>query len=368
MVYNIQSEPYVKRLPSVIDRVEGIQTWGLDNLYPQRAWETRDGSYTAKSGTEVIAEFTAGMGWELPMLANTIVNEYGETWNDLLMRLCQDDSVMNSYAFHIKYNLKLRVSSIQLVEVSHCRFGVPDNFGNHFDIKTNNNWERDPGKMPNGVWRTNEYPIFNPNPEVVKKQFRHYGFRDFPGQLYFVTPKRGVYPKSTIDPVLDHAQAQQELGIFDLASIQNGFTATTIIKWPGTFKDEEEKEKAERKLAAHKGARGAKSTLVIENPGMEDINLTENIQMQSTDKMFESVKKDVRNAVRENLKIPPGLMGTLPEGGMFNQQQLIDEYNYMNAMVKRKQMMIGTNVKKIMSNWKIPMHITSYNILPKKYI
>lgn len=368
MVYTIQQQPFSKRLPITIDRVNGIQTWGIDNLYPQRAWETRDGSYTAKKGTEVIAEFMAGLGWELPLLANTIVNEYGETWNDLLEKLCQDKSVISSYAFHVKYNLNLRVSSVELVESSHCRFGVQDINGNVSEIRTNNNWERDPGKSPNGDWIINEYPVFNPNPDVVKRQFRKYGYRDFPGQLLFVTPKRGVYSKSTIDPVLDHAQAQQELGLFDLSSIQNGFTATTIIKYPGTFKDEDERRKIEGKFQDFKGAKGAKSTMIVENPTGEDINLVENIQMQDTSKMFESVKKDAKNAVRECLGLPPGVMGLLPEGGMFNQAQLVEEYNYMNAVMERPQLQIGSTVKKVMDHWKIPMRIGTYAIKQKSYI
>jgi hypothetical protein len=74
MIYSLQREPYVKRLDVVIDRTFGIQTYGVagDNLYPQRADEVRNRSFTLKSAVDRITDFIKGQGFEDQNLANLI--------------------------------------------------------------------------------------------------------------------------------------------------------------------------------------------------------------------------------------------------------------------------------------------------------
>ena len=367
MVYSFERQVYQKRLPTVIDRTWGIQAYDVDNLYPQRADEVRKRSYTTKSAVERLAEFIDGEGFEDNVLANLIVNSEGMTANDVLDFIAQDKAPFCGFALHFTYNLNYKISQITPIDFMFCRFGLPDRFGNVCDIKYNNNWEMDYNKVIDRLFQIDEYPVFNPDPNVVKAQIQQYGFDKYPGQILLWTPKPGIYPAASFDPVFDNAQTQSEIGVYELYAVQNDFGIEKIFKYPGTFEDEDKKREFKRRLDAHKGPKGAKSTMVVENPTGQELNLIESIQMQNTDKMFEFTSKNVKNAIRESMAVPAPIIGQLPENGMFNQEQIKDSYTYFNALTRGHRNQIERVFKKIMAYWKDPIQITSFRIKPQAY-
>ena len=369
MIWNVSREPYLKRIPTVIDRTYGIQAYDVDNLYPQRADEVRRRSYTTKSAVEAIQEFIDGEGFEDQVLANLILNSEGQTANDILDLIAQDKAPYNGFALHFKYNpFTFRIMEVTQIEFMYCRFGLPDQNGNVVDIKYCTNWERDSSKTVNQVFEIFTYPVFNPDPTVVKAQIDEYGWEGYPGQVWFWTPKPGVYPSAPFDAVFDQAQSQSEIGVYGLSSIQNNFGVEKIFKYPGEFEDQTEADAFKRKLNEHKGAKGAKSTMVVEVPDERSVSLIENIQMQNTDKMFEFTSKDVKNSIRESMAIPAEVLGQLPETGMFNKQQIQDAYDYMNAKTSNHRNQISRVFKKIMAFWKDPVTINSFSIITQKYM
>lgn len=365
MIY--KRDPYLKRLPTVIDRTLGIQTYDVDNLYPQRADEVRRRSYTTKSAVERLAEFIDGEGFQDKILADLIMNADNMTGNDILDFIAQDKAAFSGFALHISYNLNYKISEITPIDFMFCRFGLPDEWGNVKEIRYSNNWERDMSKTVDRQFHVLSYPVFNPNPEVVRNQVEEWGMDNYPGQILLWTPRPGIYPECSFDPVFDNAQSQSEIGVFELSSIQNGFTATTIFKYPGKFESEQKKEEFKRKLNDHKGAAGAKSTIVVENPSGDELDLIETIQMQNTDKMFEFTSKNVKNAIRENMSMPAPILGQLPETGMFNQEDIENSYTYFNAVTRGHRNQIARVFKKIMSFWKDPLTIASFKIIPQAY-
>lgn len=369
MIYTFQREAYIKRIPTVIDRTYEIQTYDIDNLYPQRADEVRNRSYTTKSAVDVLANFIEGEGWQDPTFANLVLNSDGMVGNDILNSVAVDRAPFTGFALHFAYNANYKIAEITPVDFMFCRLGLPDRMGNVAHVKVNCNWERDPYKGIERAYEVYTYPVFNPDPVVVKAQMEQYGgFFNYPGQILYWTPKAGVYPKASFDAVFDNAQTQAEIGVFELASIQNGFTAATVFKYPGKFETDEKRTAFLNKMSQHKGARGAKSTLVVETDGQDIGELVETIQMQNTDKMFEFTSKNVKNAIRESMMTPAALIGQLPESGMFNQQQMVDSYNYFNAFTSNHRQQLTRVFKKIMAFWKDPVQIQTFDIAPKRYL
>lgn len=363
------NKPFRERIPTFIDRTTNIQAWDEDNLYPQRADQVRKNSRTTKIAVKRLAGFLAGQGYADPALASLVVNNNGETLNDILDQIVMDAAQFDdSYALHFSYNLQYRISGISVIPLPHARFGLPDDDGLYMDVKINNNWERNPHKNMHRSWVIYEYPKFNPDPEVVKQQIEYYGVDNFPGQVLFFTPQPGVYPEATFDAVFDQAQTQSELGIFDLNAVQQGFTATTIFKYPGTFEDEEEERDFTRSLAPHKGSQGANSIVVIENPNgnVDQGTLTESLQLPNVDRLHENTEKTVKHAIRENFSMPAEILGMLPETGMFNKQQMEDAFFYYNDVVQTSRDRISRQFKKIMQFWKEPIQSDCF-IQPKTY-
>lgn len=368
MVYSFTKEPLIKRLAPYIDQRYGVQNYDKDNLYPQRADETRNRSYTAKIAVEKTADFIYGKGFEDPLLAKLVVNSSRQTLNKILNIISKDKALFTGFALHVKYNpFTYKITEITPVEFMYCRLGLPDDDGNVCDIKYHINWEQDPNKSLNRSFEPQSYPIFNPDPEVVKAQIEEYGFVDYPGQILYWTPKPGVYPLCAFDPAFDDAQTQSEIGVFQLSGIQNKFSAQHIFKYPGQFENDTKKAQFKDGIAEFQGAAGNGSMLVVEDPDGNAKQLVESIQMQNTDKMHEFTSKNVKNAIRETMAVPAPILGQLPENGMFNQEQIKDSYMFFNEVTSKPRNEIAEVIQEIIQYWATPVSVTSFNIMPLQY-
>lgn len=368
MVYSLTKEPLIKRLPPFLDQTYGVQNYGADNLYPQRAEEVGNRSYTTKKALEKTADFIYGKGFEDPILSNLVINSSRQTWNKVLSFLSKDKAFIGM-ALHFKYNpFTYKITDINFTEFNYCRFGLPDDDGNVADIKYHINWELDPNKTLDKTFEPEAFPVFDPRPEIVKAQMEEYGWDRYPGQILYWTPKPGVYPLCAFDPAFDDAQTQSEIGVFQLAGLQNGFMAQHIFKYPGQFETDEKRAKFKKGIAEFQGAQANGSMLVLEVPDTEKpSSVVETLQMQNTDKMHEFTSKNVKNAIRETMGVPAPIMGQLPEAGMFNQEDITNSYTYFNESTGKHRDEISEVVKEIMTYWHQPVAISSYNILPRTY-
>lgn len=365
----VSTEPFLERVPVIVDSSIEIQAYGLDNLYPQRAEYAVERSFTTKTATNRFADFLFGKGFSDPTLADLIVNRDGQTMNDLLRFVTKDYSVYHAYALHFNYNLQYRIKEINLLKFKFARFGIPTRTGRTYDVKICNNWEDNPYK---GINRKHEsiftFPIFDPRPNIVKEQIlEHGGINRFPGQILMATPEMFIYPAATFDTVWDYAQVQRELGVFDISKLQNGLTATMIFKYPGEFDEENPRDEFENDLRKHQGGLGANSVMVIEAPdGASENKLIEPIQLQNMDKLHTDLYRTARNSIRETYSQPAEIHGTLPEAGMFNTQQIMEAYTYYNAITQTDRDSIVRQIKKVMAFWWQP-NLFNVEILPKTY-
>lgn len=367
MIYSIQREPLRKSLPTVIDRSYGIQTYDEDNIYPQRVEEVYELSHTAKTAVQRLSDFIDGEGWVDPILSKIVFNCEGQTGNDILDIIALDKAPYTGFSLHFKYNpFTFRIMEVTPIEFKYCRLGLPDSNGNVNEIVYSRNWEMDFRKTVDTVMDWEFFPVFNPNPEVVKAQIQEHGFHDYPGQILYWTPKPGVYPKCRFHSVLDNAQAQSELGVYNLSNIQNKWTTETIIDYPGVFEDNKKRQDFLDKIAEHKGARGS-GTMVIENPSGLPLNVIKNLEVQNTDKLFETTEKNIKNSIREAIGLPAEVMNQLPETGMFNQTQMQDAYMYANSLTRNDRNHISRVFQKIMPYWKDVVTVSSFDIIPQKY-
>lgn len=361
---NERYDPYIKRVPTVVDQLDEIQQYDSDNLYPQRVEETRNRSFTLKSATKKLAEFLEGDGFSIPSLGSRMIGVNGEDANEVLRHVSKDKSLYDGFALHVGYNANYRPHRITLLKFKDCRLGLPDESGQVNLIKYNTNWERDYRKEITAEYKIDSFPVFNPDIEVVKAQIEAYGVEDYPGQILYYTPERNQYPLSTFDAVFDKAQSQNDIGVFELANIQEGFVGTTLFKYPGKFENKNAELKVQQKLNQHKGPGGSR-IMVAENPGGEANNLFETINMPNVDKMFELTGKNIKSAIRENYSMPAEILGVMPESGMFNQENIKQAYHYYNTITQSTRNEIESVLKKILG----PMGITEeIKIKPLTYL
>ena len=366
---HIRYDPDVKRLRTFVDKSEGIQWYTRNNLYPQIVEAIRDRSYTIKSACDRLSKFLRGEGFEDKALADLIVNSKGLTVNGLLKSVVTDAaSFSGSFVVHLGVNMLGKYNNISVWPLQYWRFGLPDDNGDLHDYKYNSNWEQDPYKEVNNAKKIIEYPKFNPDPEFIKEQIAEWGV-GFPGHVMYITPLEDQYPLATFDSVLDQGQTQEEIGLYRLSAIQNGLNAGYIFSYPGKFEDDQKALQFKDGLDPHKGGKGAGSIIVIEDEGgtKKAADLITPLTVQNNDKIHEFISKDDKNAIMEAFAMPKGILGVLPETGMFNQQQLTEEYTYYNSITRDYRTDISEAFKRIFSNWHQPVE-SDFKIKELQYI
>lgn len=368
MIEVYQRQPVIKRLPTFISRTEGIQLYTKNNVYPQLVKEIKNRSYTVKSACERLSTFIAGDGFEDQAVGSLVVNEKGNTLNEILKKVSIDASVFSgSFAIYLKVNALGQFNDISVWPFEYFRLGLPNENGDVFNIKYNSNWERDPYKEIDNTERIFTYPVFNPNQEEIQARIEDEGI-NYPGQVYYFTPDEDQYPLATFDSVLDQAQTQEEIGIFRLSSIQNGLQAGAVFSYPGTFEDESSEKKFKDKLNKHKGGKGANSIIVVEDPDgqRKAADLVTPLTIQNSDKIHEFISRDDKEAIMEAFAMPKEILGVLPTSGMFNIQMMQESYIYYNTITRDYRENVSNALRKIFTNWHTPVG-DNFKIKPQQY-
>ncbi len=345
-MFTLRTPPYVKRIPTPIRTVEGVQSYDRDNLYPQRAEEVKNRSYTVKSAVQKLSEFIHGQGFINEDFAKMPLSCDGQWSNKVLKSTSLDYATFDGFALHIRYNLNYKINAITQIPFKYCRLGIPDEEGFVNDIKWSDNWEQDSEKTRKTQRVIKSFPIYDPT--NIKEEFEEFGL-DHPGQILYFSRDMGTYPLATFDAVFDSAQTQADISLYELSNIQEGFVGTTVFKYPGKIEEGEE-EKIKEKISGHKGAAG-KRIIVTEFDRDNDINIFESVSLPNVDKMFEFTSKNVKNAIRENFQMPAEILGVLPDTGIFNQEQLQEAFKYYNSVTKSKRLDIEEIFSNLMNNW-----------------
>jgi len=338
-VFNIETPIYRRRIYESYDYNFGIIPYDSDNLYPQRMKEVRNASPYVKSCTNVLRDFLNGEGFTSN--GDVVVNEYGQTFDDILDNVCLDYSIFGGFALHFNFNGLGQITEIQNLSFEYVRLAIPNSGGIIKNVKVWDNWRQESYK-DNGKGKPATYPLFNPLTAGEQT------IRGGKGQVLYFTPQIFCYPLATFDAVRDAAQTDEEIQIFMLKNIQNGFLSSTLFKYPGSFETEQERLNIEDKIRLMKGSHNANSITLIET-GSEDFNanLIELIPANNNDRLFEQTGQKVMNMIIHNFAIPPALIGVMPDTGVFTQQAIRDSYIYMNTRTKTARRIIERVFEKI---------------------
>lgn len=372
MVIYDSTKPLLIRVPTIVSRSKDVQLFDQDNLYPQRCEEAVKRSYTLKSVVDSVADFLAGDGFEDPVLAKLVVNDSGlegETLNKVLRKVAKVYSRWETIALHIGYDMNYRISSITQIPFEYVRFPIGDENGRFDYYWYCTNWELAPNKELKNRPDVVAYRKFNPDPAVVEEQIcEAEGIENYRGQILFLTPDDFQYPTATFDPVLDHAQVQNELGMFKLGYTQNGMMATLAILYRGEFESEDEKKEFKALVKRKTGAKNANTNIGIQDKTgqLKISDMFQQLQPANLDKIFELTESSAVKAILENEGWPKILVGVQAEGTLFNQESMVDAYTYANAKTRNRRMTISETFATILKHWAKPI-ITEAKIKEKVY-
>jgi hypothetical protein len=253
-----------------------------------------------------------------------------------------DFSLFSGYSFFFNFNGNGLITEVQFLPFEYVRFGLPDEFGKHRDVKVSNNWEESTGKTArqgNNLILT--FPLFNQSDAQVEVLMGE------GGQVLYWTGVKDMYPLASLDAVADSTQADAEIQLFELNNAAHGFHGATILKVPGEFEDEEAERVFNQK---------ANDTLGSVSPGLMtiqmdyeemDANLFEAIPSDNKDKLFETTFKHIGMRIGQNYSQPPALRGVSPEGAVFSQQDIADGFEFYNSKTKNQRAILA----RIFNSW-----------------
>ena len=323
----ITFEPSLNRVPIERDTVHRITIYGRDNLYPQRMLQTALLSPITKSAIRLKASFYRGNGFER---GDKVINDFGETANDILRLLSEDIALYNGYGLHLNSTGIGIVKEVQHIPFENIRLGLATQNGIIRDVRVSNNWQQATNELPTSDINERRFLLFD-----------HAGngreaLTTSKGMVLYVTPKKNKYPLSTLDAIVESCQSDFELQNFELGNITNGFLSMSIFKYRTSGDTELEEEELREKLNGLKGARNANSVIVVGVDEDDEGNgsLVEAIPANNNDSLFINTVLNVRNRILQNYNLPASIMGMLPAGSLFTAQQIADDFTFQNLITK----------------------------------
>lgn len=334
-----------KRLPTSIEYRYKIVNYGDDNQYPQTVEEISYRSPITESAIATLADFTNGQGFI--NAGDKIVNRWNQTLNDVLREVTADFSKFDGWALHFNVNSLGLITEITPLKFKNCRFGIPDKTNRHVTIKYSNNWDGSMDIRAASKQTIAEFDRWNGRKPIPEEETA-----DFGGYILYWTPQRDAYPRCTFDSVLDSAQTDGEIQVFELGSIQNSFLGTSIFKHPGKFASDADRNKTIQELGELTGPSNAGSVFLVEVPVGFDGSIIENIPAINNDTLFKTTNENVQARIVARFGIPFPLLGLQPTGGgVFNQEQLKDSYIYYNNRTSNRRNIIVEEFNKFLLFW-----------------
>lgn len=212
-----------------------LQSYGDDNLYPQRMEQLLANSATGGLCYDRYATFIEGNGLYDRQFAEFICNRYGESVDDIFMKIAQDVAKYHGFSLHINYDASFAPCDVTHVPFENCRLEEEDSNGYVSYIAVHPDWSQ--SKSVNG--RTiaidkstiKKYYPYNPIPSVVAAQVAaDGGFDRYRGQLLWVSMDgRNVYPKPIYDKIVTCLSTDEGLDNIKYRNTRNNFMPSGMI-------------------------------------------------------------------------------------------------------------------------------------------
>lgn len=218
-----------KRLVNSYKSELNIQTYGQDNLYPQRILDIVENSATGASCLERFQNFIEGNGVDNQYFSEYECNRRGDTVDDILHLMAQDLGRFNGIALHVNYNLACEIVEVQHVPFQDCRLEEEDDNGRVSYINLHPDWSGQKTRKGKKVYvdKNNVDKIFpfNPEPKVVMAQIEKAGgIEHYKGQiLWFSMSGRFQYPKPKYDKIVTALSTDEGLDNVKYRNTRNNF-------------------------------------------------------------------------------------------------------------------------------------------------
>lgn len=322
-INTVQHSVYVARL--AIPRYRNYNwyiPYDADNLYPNKIKTIAERSVTTSSAIRTHADFLSGQGFG-ELLNEIVVNEEGQTLEEILKREAINAAEFNGIALHFNYNRMGVIVEINEVPFEGLRWNHDMSRMYYAD-----EWD----KVASRSREVFEYNMFNP--ENAINEINKVGIDKYNGQILYVIPnKRDIYTVCRFDAAINDAQFEDEATIGRLRGMQNDYPLGGIMKLPSPLFDDENFADTMTDLKSNqKGQKNANSWMLIPVTNEEVFKgkLFEPNVRQNIDRLTENQENRAEKNIYKTYQQPLILNGVSSDG-MFNQDQFVDAFDYYNS-------------------------------------
>lgn len=363
-----------------------IQTYGVDNLYPQRVLDIIENSSTGSSCLERFQNFIEGNGVNDQDFSEYICNRRGDTVDDILHLMAQDLAIYNGIALHVNYNLACEIVELQHVPFQNCRLEEEDDGGRVAFINVHPDWSGQKTRKGRKVYvdKNNVHKIytFNPDPLVVMAQIeKSDGIENYKGQiLWFSMQGRNQYPKPKYDKIITALSIDEGLDNVKYRNTRNNFLlagmfvhkkgSTMNIDDDGNTitSDDDDSYDFAKNLDVFQGDMNCCSIMDITLQSDEDKPEFLPVEGTNYDKKYECTESSTIERIYAAFGQEPFYSIRTGKQG-FSGKTTSEAYEYYNSYVGNERRAISRLLKKIFDKWfEVANKSEDYNIQPLVYI
>lgn len=352
----------------------GIKAYGTDNLYPQKVAQIIDASPTGSQCLERYIRFIEGNGFEDEDFAAMVVNNQGETADDLCAQSASDLARYGGFALHIDYNIMGEVTEVRSVPFEACRLAEDDDSGYIGRVYYHADWKgkrtRNGKQMRVSSDSIKDYPMYNPLPEVVQAQIAAAGGIDnYRGQILYVGMSRGsIYPKTKYDAALTELSTDEGLANVKYRNVRNNFlTAAILYSRKSQSADPKHSDYVgsgyTQELAQFQGDATALNIMEIVLDINEEKPEIEAFPTKNFDKDFTATEESTTERIYAIFEQEPFL--AIRNGKLgFSGDVIQDAYNYYSALCGRERRIIERAYAQVFDRWIGGAPTNDYTISP----
>lgn len=335
---------YRKEFPGL-----GIIGYGRENTYPQEIDLAVARSSVASACRKIFAEFLYGNGFADSRTANAIVNNKGQTNNDILLGVCYDMAGYFGMGIRLNANLLQEYTSMEREPFSYIRLSTPEGkereAGHFTKVKVSDNWADESIYINKTYMDAEEVCLFDPG-RILEQMEEAGGIGEYNGQILYFTTNGGFYPASPFDPAMAQILAQGDLSEFNSNTVKNGFSVSAVFINESESADDETFRNNVEQVTNFAGIRGAGGVGYMEGK----ISMLKPELTNLTDQ-YNALRIGIKEDVVEAMGIPPILLGKSYNGGFPNQEELLNAFAFYNGNTEQYRRMISRQFEKIAENF-----------------
>lgn len=362
-----------KQLQSRNDKSLGIQSYGERNDYPQKLMEVVGASITGGACVEQFGRFLFGRGFSQRDFFQAIVNQKGQTADDVLEHVARDFAMFGGFALHVNWNALYEITSVNAIPFEWLRFEALDNEYKFNRVALHPDWGRRYTQLRQFRKADIEwFDFFNPDPKEIAEQVKAAGgWKQWNGQILYYS-RRGPksYPLPVYDSALTDMSAEEGLSNVAYRNIRNNYLpAGMFIDHNNGEKGKEQAEETKKQLSEFQGDTKAGRMLYLNLEEGELEPEFKPFETNNTDQKFKRSDEKVPDRIGAAFCQPP-ILRAKDVGSNFGATAMREAYDYYNSQTETERLTLERVMRDVFEHFAgintiNPEH--DYQILPKVY-